>query len=325
MSQRRKSAARKGPVARPADAERARLLRSLATLLESGIDVRRAFAILARDAPAPSRAALSHKGGGAGPAAILEQAGLLAPRERPRVEALDGIGRLDQGLALLAGDLEERAAILSRIRARMALPAAIWVLALFIAPVPGLFTGELNVLGYFGAVGQPLLLSIVVVWLAWRCWPILLHGIENQRLAQGRPPGLGRRRELLQELGRSLEAGLDAGQALGELAAHYRGEWGRRLAAASRAAARGRPVVASLEEQGLLGDAADVASLEAGEASGRLAEAMLHRAATLTRQWRLRGEMIGEWLPRGIYLLVLIWLAIGLIGGGGVGPSTTGL
>lgn len=321
MSQRRARSG--GPAPVPADGRRAGLLRSLATLLDSGIDPRRAFAILARDAPPDRRKTLRRVGGNAGPAPVtaLERAGLLTAAERPRIEAMQATGRLERGLALLAEDLEARAAILSRIRARLVLPAVIWLAALFIPPIPGLFTGELSALGYAAAVGQPLVVTILAVWLAWRNWHTVLRWIENRRLENGRPPGLARRRQLLQELGRNLEAGLDAGRALVTLGEHHRGEWGRRLAAAGRAAGDGRPVVACLHEQGLLADATDQASLEAGEASGRLAEAMLHRAGILDEQQRLRGEILAEWIPRAIYLLVVFWVAYGLIAAGPPVPS----
>ncbi|TVP86561.1 MAG: hypothetical protein EA347_08955 [Thioalkalivibrio sp.] len=278
---------------------RAERLDELGTLLGAGMDTDRAL-----DAIGVGRRT--------GPVVgHLAGRGLLEPHEVPLVRALLEAGRLDAGIRLVAGRLRGRARLSRRLQTRMMLPAAVWVLAILVAPLPGLIGGDLGAGGYLGAILGPAALTAVAVWAAVRFWRPFVEAVRDLQLRSGRPPGLVLRTDLFTGLGHLLGAGLDAGRALGTLAEAERGAWRRRLESASMAVAGGAGVAPSLLRNGLAERRRDGPVLRAAEAAGRLPESLRHHAGLLGQALELRHETIAEWLPRIVYFLILIHLARG--------------
>ncbi|WP_026287639.1 type II secretion system F family protein [Thioalkalivibrio sp. ALJ24] len=276
-------------------------LDELATLLEAGVDWQRASG--AAGLP-PGRAE---------PLRALEAAGWIRPEERPLLESLKTAGRLDRALRLLADRLHREENTERRIRAGLLLPALLWVVALVAAPLPALFRGELDGSGYLFAVLQPLVVTGLLVWAAFRFWRPLLRAWRRWRLRPGRLPGAGRRQALLRDLGAVLGAGVPADQALEGLAAAESGEFRRRLNTAAKACAEGLPVVEALRREAMLEPEREPGLLSSGEAAGRLPAVLQYRARELDGHLALRREIVAEWLPRGVYLLVLVYTGYWLV------------
>jgi len=291
--------------------ERVAVLRSLSALLAAGIDVQRAFAIAAREAPAARRQLEASDDARMTPVERLLAAGLLTTRERPLLEALSETGRLDSALEMLAERLDQQRRAIEKIHSGLALPGAILLIAFLVVPLPALFRNDIGMIAYVWGVIQPLALIGLIVYLVNRHWRTLLDYWTDARLLQGRLPGLMHRQGLCRDLGNLLSAGVDAARALSLLANFHSGEWSRRLKQAAQATAGGRPLVPTLREKGLLGEFGDAELLASGEESGRTAELFSHRARQLAQEQSLQLAMIAEWLPRMIYFLVLIYVALG--------------
>lgn len=243
----------------------------------------------------------------------LVERGLVLPRELPMIERMLEVGRLDRGLRQLGSDLRREARVAGRTKGRLVLPVAIWVIAILLAPLPALFAGDLDLVGYAGAVFRPLFLTAVLLWLGFRYRRALLDGFRDLPLLAGRPPAPGLRLSFLRALHELLAAGTDAEQVLEALARDASGPWRRRLDLARAEIRVGTGVVSALARHGLLHRRHDVPLLAAGEAAGRLVQALDHRVRQLSEERDLRMEVIAEWLPRGVYFLILLHLARGFL------------
>lgn len=281
--------------------KRVQHLDELAILLEAGVDWQRASGVVGLPA------------GRADPVRALETAGWIRPEERPLLKSLKLAGRLDRALRLLAERLHREENIERRIRTGLLLPALLWVVALVLAPLPALFRGVLDGPGYLFAVLQPLVVTGLLVWAAFRFWRPLLQVWHRWWLRPGRLPGAGRRQALLQDLGLVLGGGVPADQALQGLAAAETGELRRRLNMAATACAEGLPVVEALRREALLDPDREPGLLSSGEAAGRLPSVLQYRARELDGHLALRREIVAEWLPRGVYLLVLVYIGYWLV------------
>ena len=280
---------------------RVRHLDELATLLEAGVDWQRASG------------AAGLPPGRADPLRALEAAGWVRPGERPLLESLKTAGRLDRALRLLADRLHREENTERRIRAGLLLPAMLWVVALVAAPLPALFGSELDGSGYLFAVLQPLVVTGLLVWAVFRFWRPLLQVWRRWRLRPGRLPGAGLRQALLRDLGAVLGAGVPADRALEGLAAAESDELRRRLYTAAKACAGGLPVVEALRREAMLDPEREPGLLSSGEAAGQLPAVLQYRAHELDGHLALRREIVAEWLPRGVYLLVLVYIGYWLV------------
>lgn len=280
---------------------RAERLEELAALLAAGVDTDRALGTVGagdRRGPVPQH---------------LVAHGLLRLQEVPRIERMLEVGRLDRGLGQLGSDLRREAIAVGRIKGRLALPLAIWLIAILTAPLPAVFGGDLGFAGYAGAVLPPVLLTSVLLWLGFRYWRVLLDRFRDGFLRAGRPPAPGLRLAFLSELHELLAAGMDAEQALETLARGASGSWRRRLDAAAAEIRRGAGLISVLSRRNLLHRRHDVPLLVAGETAGRLVQALDHRVRQLREERDLRLEIVAEWLPRALYFLILLFLIRGFL------------
>lgn len=241
----------------------------------------------------------------------LVRKGLVDDREAAILSALLEAGRLGVGARLLATGIRRRSELMARLQTRMLLPAAIWVIAMLIAPLPAWISGELTAGGYLRAVLMPAIATAGLVGAALRFWRPAVDALRDLALRSGRPPGRFLRVALFLNLGHLLAAGLDAARALQTLADAETGRWGRRLQAAAVEIADGAAVVRGLLQHGVVEPHRDGPVLTAGEAAGRLPESLLHQAGLLGQALDLRHETVVEWLPRIVYFLILIHLAQG--------------
>ena len=280
---------------------RAERLEELAALLAAGVDTDRALGTVGagdRRGPVPQH---------------LVAHGLLRLQEVPRIERMLEVGRLDRGLRQLGSDLRREAIAVGRIKGRLVLPLAIWLIAILTAPLPAVFGGDLDFAGYAVAVLPPMLLTSVLLWLGFRYWRVLLDRFRDGFLRAGRPPAPGLRLAFLSELHELLAAGVDAEQALETLARGASGSWRRRLDAAAAEIRRGAGLISVLSRRNLLHRRHDAPLLVAGETAGRLVQALDHRVRQLRQERDLRLEIVAEWLPRALYFLILLFLIRGFL------------
>ncbi len=245
------------------------------------------------------------------------RAGLFSVRDGEMVRLAEGSGTLAQAAAMLADGYEHRARIVARLRGRMLLPLLILVLGLFLLPLPALVSGRLSPGDYLWRSFGPVAALAVALLLGVRI--VRRLSARGLAAASGRLsltiPFLARatRLRLMEGLALLLQAGVPAKEAVKAT-----------LASLGNPAARRRfaPALDRVESEGVSNALRSVDALEmdefaivsASEQAGRLADGFERVAAKLRQELEHLLELLSEWLPRVVYLLVIVLIANGLIG-----------
>ena len=303
------------------NAQRAGLFRAVARLEQAGIPAHRAAAALgdllgARHAHRFGRMT-AEISAGATWAEAGGRAGLFSARDREIVRLAERSGTLARAAAMLADGYEYRARIFAKLRGRMMLPLLILVLGLFLLPLPALVSGRLGPGEYFWQTLGPIAALAVALSLG--------SSIAQQISARGLSAATGRlsltvpvlaratRLQLMEGLALLLQAGVPAREAMNAT-----------LTSLGNPAARRRyaPVLERVESEGVSSALRGVDALEpdefaivsASEEAGRLADGIERIAAKLRQEIEHLLELLSEWLPRAVYLVVIALIAAGLIG-----------
>jgi len=249
------------------------------------------------------------------------QSGLWHQSDYRLIQAGENSGNLVAVTRGLADQYSVMAKRAGRFRSRMMLPVVVLTIGLVLAPLPGLFGGSIDALGYLLRSVLPLLMLL----LAAR---YLAHNVQTSR-ATGSVSMLDRmlgllpagrklladqaRTNFLGYLGMYLRAGIDAEQAVkwSIEGMKYPAHRANFRVAASRLAT-GSNVSDSLLAAGVLGDGSDYPVISSGEAAGQLDESILLRAGWHQDDLDQRYERIAEWSPGRVYTLVADWFVIGL-------------
>ena len=300
----------------------------LGVLLDSGVDVARALSILEKnDDAAVARTAARVRvmvESGVAFARAGQRAGLLRGLDVEIVQAGEQAGHLGAVLHRLAGWHEARAARARLIKSRMLLPTGVFLLALFVAPLPALVAGTISGAEYLLGIITMVLQVAVAAWLLWKFpgW-LRARGEEKSNVFDRlrlRAPFFGelhQRREVLQVL-ESFEllysAGVPPLQAL-QLAkdSATNGHVRERFEQAHAQLQQGLPLADAFNASGMLSASANQLLLT-GDASGRLTE-MLRRVSAVERdELRAIDEQIAAWVPRLVYALVALWMTRQILG-----------
>lgn len=242
------------------------------------------------------------------------RSGLLRRDEAALVTAAEHGGSLERLSAGLAHGYRRRRDLGRRIRARLWLPGFVLVLGLLVLPLPDLYAGRITPAGFAARALGPLLVAFAALVLCVRLARMEMPAAMASLVAG--LPGLGAlarrhaRAQLLESLCVLLEAGVPAQPALAHALESVSNRALRaRFARAARALGAGARVAAALRDTGALASGAHYSLVSAGEEAGRLEES-LRRVAELERE-HLDGalELVGDWLPRVVYVLVLAALA----------------
>lgn len=290
-------------------AQLAILFSQLRQLETSGLPAFQAFESLAKaDArlKTPLTLALRQLKSGRPVSEACYRAGLFNDADRALIQAAEAGGRLAEVYGQLAGYYSALSVRRGRIRSRLALPALVLTIALFVQPLPALIGAQLGLAEYLQLSLGRLLAIAAAVFLLLR---LPLHGLPfvAKRIRDRQMNGF------LQMLAMLLECGLPFAEALPKA-----------LATMENAAlrARFRPALAMLGSGAsvtdTLGrvDAIDATLLQvvhSSEQSGRLASGILqyarNEAETLDRQ----DDAWAAWLPRVAYTLVALWMAYSIL------------
>ncbi len=296
--------------------------RSLGQLLESGVPLLRALESLSRPRLSPAHGlarAIQH---GATLAEALAGNPNWFPSDHVKLLAIaERSGRLDQAFSDLANHVTDLLELRRMIQSGLVLPLLVFHAAAFIIPLPALLLSQDNgMTGYLAASAG----LVAMFWLVIAGGGIALKLMPSRLLdASLRPiPLVGRTwRELdYARIARQVEmltsAGLDVITAL-----RFAGSTchSPRLAAAmDRAADQAEHTTASVSEalaaQGVFPEDF-IALWSTGEQSGRLDRVLRDLADRYASRCRDRMREIGRWLPRIVYGLVMIYLAIQILRG----------
>lgn len=294
----------------------AQWFRELATMLEAGIPAADAF----------QKSSLIHHW--AGPQALKSlrdgQSLTMAlnknffPRQSDRVmlQAAEAGGFMPDALKRLAQQAEARDQRVRQIRTRWLLLVAILLIAWFAGAVVAWFSVEATPEVSFPKtifLNTIVCASVVMVyrwvnqlmckdgwwWLNAMCRLGWLHKTVAQQIMAA---------HWLDLLGQQLAAGLDAASSLRNmmrLLPHPPVQVAVRRA--SELVAQGHALSDVLRETKLITAAEITGALVAGEASGRLAPALLHVAQLADAQLQIRLDELQSWIPRALYVLVVLF------------------
>ena len=301
-------------------AQRASLFRAVARLDQAGLPADRAVAamgdLLGTRHAHRFRLMTAEIAAGASRADAGSRAGLFSRRDRELVRLAERSGTLVRAAARLVDVYDHRARVFAKLRGRMMLPLLVLVLGLLLLPLPSLLGGHLSAAEFIGRTLGPIAALAVAVGLGTR--------LARWVSARGLSPSLGRlllgipvlarasRLQLVEGLALLLQSGVAAREAMEATLTGLSNPAAGRLYA---------PALDRLENQGVSTALRSVEALEAdefaivsaSEEAGRLAHGLERISAGLRRELEHRLELVSEWLPRGIYLLVIAWIAAGLV------------
>lgn len=307
---------------------RAQLFHHLAAMEKAGVPAERAYALLDLGPAARSRVATFRRlfARGIDPATAGASSALFTLFETRLLRAAFGAGSPLATYQRLATSHATRDAQHAAIRARLVLPALILALALFVQPLPQLFTGTLSVAGYVARSAVPLALiaclgALAVRFKAWFSSGAPAPGRASiERLLLSLPLfGKLHLRANVRDFNESLAMLLQAGvalfealpQALATVDNHrVRGDLARLLPAVKSGATLAQ-AIGTLR----LVDTTELhAFVQTGEESGTLPEMLMRHADTQSEALALAQSALADWLPRVLYGLVAVWMAYQLLG-----------
>jgi general secretion pathway protein F len=307
---------------------RAELYAQLAQMENAGLPFDRAFAMLGLPKPLQVRVVTMRilLARGVEFASAGEQSGLFTPLDSRLVRAATNAGSPEKSYRRLADYYKDRALQLATMKSRLMLPAAIFLLALLVGPIPALINGSLSMAGYVWQVLRPILLMAALVYMV-RALLRMGSRSAGRSILQKVPlygPMFVRQnlRDFFESLGLMLEAGVSMLEALRPaLDTLVDGDIRRELSKITPRVAKGMSLTESLQGIGYVTDDRLIQFVRTGEASGKLPEMLLRHTRMETESINGFLEQLGMWIPRLVYGAVLVWMAYALLTGGGFMPS----
>ncbi|MBL8524460.1 MAG: type II secretion system F family protein [Betaproteobacteria bacterium] len=315
---------------------RAELFTQLAQLEASGLPFARAIALIEVAGEAAPRLQAMRKRAEKGepPAQAGEKSGLFTRLEARLIHAAWNAGSPAGMYRRLADLYTARAMQLSTMKSRMALPALVLVMALFIKPLPALAGGAIGAGGYLLGIFKPLLALVLIYFLGRMLWRYLLANASTSTAPTVLTalPLFGnllvRRnvRDFFESVALMLEAGVSMLDALPMALETIE------VGAIRREFAQLRPRI----EQGLtlsqalsglsylnrLDSAARAVEFAAtGEQSGTLPEMLLRHVKMETDTINEFFRQAAQWIPRVVYGAIALWIAYGILTGGAFMPK----
>lgn len=307
---------------------RAQLFQHLAAMEKAGLPAERAFALLQLGPAARERVATFRRlfARGVDPATAGANSGLFTVFESRLLRAAFSAGSPLPTYQRLAASLATRASQMATLRARLLLPAVVLAIALFVQPLPRLFSGAITGGGYLLRTAGPLAALGLLATQALRLNAWFGSGaagpgraaIERALLAT---PLFGRlhlrrnARDFTESLALLLQAGLPLFEAL-PIALDTVGNHIVRadLATLLPAVRAGATLAQAIGALRVLDTAQLHAFAHTGEESGTLAEMLMRHADTESASLALAQSEIMAWLPRVLYALVALWMMVQLLG-----------
>lgn len=315
---------------------RAELFTQLAQMEIAGLPADKAFALLEVAAPAAARMNEMKKliARRFDPATAGERSGLFTRLEARLIRAALNAGSPAGMYRRLADIYTLRATQLATMRSRMMLPVLVLLLALFIQPLPLFIAGSIGVGGYLLQIVRPILVLAALFYGARWWWQRLLEQSAESTLETIllRVPVLGpltvriNVRDFFESLALMLDAGISMLDALpAALDTLQVGAMRREFAKIAANIESGSALAGAISPLRYLGPGNHgdrlIDFVTTGEASGTLPEMLLRHTALETDSINAYVAQLAEWAPRIFYGLIMLWMAYGLLTGGGFMPK----
>lgn len=298
--------------------ERSRLLLELSKLQSAGIDTAKSFSILAQGSAHQSELEkIARECGGGMPVwQALNNSSLLAANDITLIRAIENTGDLQNIYTHLGNTYAQARNRLNQITSRLYMPFAVLILGLIASSLPSLIAGTIGP----GSLIFRVLVPVIIILILYRYISHLAVPSEDagmtRRLLTG-IPFLARRfyqsalSNVLSSLGTLLHAGLPAAEAVmiaGKTAGSHP-QLEKKCQCISRQLSKGRSLAQGFDSEQLIDDVRLNALIHTGEESGKL-PSMIDQCAGHIQQWLdLQTDVIAEWLPRVVYILVAGWVA----------------
>lgn len=311
-------------------AEKARLYREIAKLLQADFHLDRSLTLLLGQVkPAKTRLWLeSLRAGLAGGQSVAESvrsfpAGLVSGMELALIEAGERGGRLAQTFAHIAQYYEGTSAAAKKVRGALIYPLVLLHVAVVLPEIPEAVSNGLSLTAFLGGV----MLRLVLLWVgcvaAWFLWrEIVTRAAVNARLDAflRRLPLLGaaRRHWGMARFCQVFHSGLLAALRMSECcrmagaAAHsaYLHEGAEK---AARQVETGELLSLALADSGAF-DPGYVAAVATAEEAGCLDEEMRRWTLSETAEAEEAVERAAAWLPKAGYALVVVYVVWRIFG-----------
>ena len=307
---------------------RADLYAQLAQMEISGLPFDRAIALLGLPSAAQARLLVMRQllKKGVELTSAGEKSGLFTKLDSRLIRAALQAGSPGNMYRRLADYYTDRTMQLATMKSRLMLPAFMFVAALCIQPLPALAGGSLSVIGYCWHIVKPVLLIAAVI-VGFRFWVGRDKKRSDKSLYQSVPlygPLFVRRnlRDFFESLALMLEAGLSMLEALpAALDAVEDGDMRRQLSKIHERIEQGAPLSVALRGIGYIKDDRVIDFVQTGENSGTLPAMLMRHAQIETDAINRFLEQLALWVPRVVYGAVVVWMAYGLLTGGGLLPN----
>jgi type II secretory pathway component PulF len=305
---------------------RAELYTQLAQMESAGLPFDRAFSVLAKSHPARARVEMTQKllRSTGDLAQSGERAGLFTKLDASLIRVSVNSGSPAKTYHRLASYYTVRAMQTSTMRSRMALPAFILIAALFIQPLPALIGGAISKGAYLWGIVSPLLV-LALLYFGLRAFLSRDGRSAGKSFYQSLPlygPIYIRRnmRDFFESLALLLDAGVDMLRALPiALETVEDGQIRRELTLIGPRMQKGQTFTDAARQCKYVGDTA-LTMIHTGESSGTLPELLLRHTGFETETINNFYAQLAAWLPRAVYAIIAMWMAYGLISGGGFRP-----
>ena len=315
---------------------RAELYTQLAQMEIAGLPFDKAFALVEVAAPAKARLDAARKltARGIGPSKAGEQSGLFTKVEARLIHAALSAGSPAAVYRRLADFYTQRALQLARMKSRMLMPVFVLLLALFIQPLPALIGGSIGAGAYLLQIVRPVILLAALFYGGRWLWNRMLHASARspQETPLLRVPLLGpltvRRnlQDFFESLALMLEAGISLLDALpAALDTLEVGAIRREFGQIAPRIQKGAALAGALSGLAYLTRATNgdrlIEFARSGEASGTLPEMLMRHTSMESESINDFYQQLAEWAPRIFYGLIMLWMAYGLLTGGGFMPQ----
>jgi general secretion pathway protein F len=306
---------------------RADLYSQLGAMETAGLPPEKAFGLLKlpRDVQPRVEAARRLLARGLDPAQAGEKSSLFGKLESTLVRAALAAGSPAPTYRRLGELYTKRAMQLASMKSRMWLPGFMLLVALVLGPIAGLITGSIGPGEYLWKMLRPMLIIGAIVYVARSLPNWTRDGAGWLDALLPRLPLFGRMhmrrnaRDYFESLALLLEAGVPMLEALPKAEATIQNRLLRiQFERVHAMVDAGAPLVQALPPMPVLGDERALAFIQTGEAAGSLPEMLFRHADMETEAIDHFWAQVAVWVPRVVYALVAVWMAAGMIGGGGM-------
>lgn len=316
-------------------AQRAALFVQLAAMEKAGLSAHMALGTVKLSGHYQTRLDAMRKLVGAGrdiPSAGF-QTGVFSEIETQLLRAATSAGSPAHTYRRLADSYALKLRLQKKVRSRMMLPVAVFIIALVVQPLPALVSGALSAGAYVWQVLRPLLaiglgyrlLRWLPDWLANAPPSLLRFQLETGLIQLPLFGALHVRanvRDFFESLAFMLEAGLPMFDALPKACKTIRNQkiraaFARLLPHMKQGATLGM----ALEEIPYLADRQIIEFVRTGEASGTLPDMLFRHVQFETDALAHAQEQIAEWVPRLIYGALALWMASSILSGNAFAPN----